>query len=260
MNALVKYLSWFSEHPGISKEALSDILRLQHSEILPAGNKLPPSYNDALKLVEPFLIQPIIFHACPQDCMIFRKKYKDVMVCPYCGSSRYNKKGIPAKRFLYFPVGPRLVHLFGTANLSQIIQAHGLNSNDSRLQQQVDDIHSSTTWKLAYSNDGQFEGDCQGISFAFNTNGVNPFSHNKVSYSMWPMILTVLNLPRSVCHSLANVWLTGIVPGNGSKEPNNLDPYLIILVDELLAITNKKVFDAYQDAPFTLKVSPFVFT
>ena len=73
------------------------------------------------------------------------------------------------------------------------------------------------------------------------------------------MILTVLNLPRSVCHSLANVWLTGIVPGNGSKEPNNLDPYLSILVDELLAITNKKVFDAYQDAPFTLKVNVLLY-
>ena len=97
MDALVKYLSWFSEHPGISKQALSDILKLQHNEILPAGNKLPQSYNDALKLIEPFLIQPILFHACPQDCMIFRKQFTDLIACPCCGSSRYNKKGQPVK-------------------------------------------------------------------------------------------------------------------------------------------------------------------
>ena len=41
MDALVKYLHWFSEHPGISKEALSDILMLEHAEVLPPGNKLP---------------------------------------------------------------------------------------------------------------------------------------------------------------------------------------------------------------------------
>ena len=39
MDALVKYFKWFSEHPGISKEALSDILRLEHN-VLPSGNEL----------------------------------------------------------------------------------------------------------------------------------------------------------------------------------------------------------------------------
>ena len=58
---------WLSEHPGISKEALSDILRLEHSEVLPTGNELPSSFADAMKLVVPFLIQPILFHACPND-------------------------------------------------------------------------------------------------------------------------------------------------------------------------------------------------
>ena len=66
----MKYLHWFSEHPGISKEALSDILKLEHAEVLPPGNKLPASYDDAMKLVEPFLIQPFVFHACPNDCIV----------------------------------------------------------------------------------------------------------------------------------------------------------------------------------------------
>ena len=60
MDAIVKYLSWFSEHPGISKEAFSDMLSLQHREVLPRGNRLPASYNDIMKLVEPFLMQPIL--------------------------------------------------------------------------------------------------------------------------------------------------------------------------------------------------------
>ena len=71
MDALVKNLLWFSEHPSISKEALSDKLSMDH-EVLPPGNKLPSSYSSAMKLVEPFLIQPIVFHVCPNDCIVFR--------------------------------------------------------------------------------------------------------------------------------------------------------------------------------------------
>ena len=130
MDALVKYFSWFSKHPGISKEALSEVLRIEHNEILPSGNKLPSSYNDGLKLVEPFLIQLIVFHACPKDCIIFRKAFTDFKTCPFCKSLRYAKNRIPNKRFIYFPVGLRLVRLFGTPNLSQIVQAHGLHCND----------------------------------------------------------------------------------------------------------------------------------
>ena len=92
------------------------------------------------------------------------------------------------------------------------------------------------------------------ISFAFNTDGFNPYSQNRVSYSMWPLILTVLNLPRTIRYSFGNIWLVETVPSNSSKEPNSLDPYLSILVDELISITNKEVFDSYQKAPFTMKV------
>ena len=69
MDAVVKYLQGFIEHPSLSWEALSGILRMEHIEILPPGNKLPASYEEALQLVEPFLIQPILFHACPNDCI-----------------------------------------------------------------------------------------------------------------------------------------------------------------------------------------------
>ena len=61
-----------------------------------------------------------------------------------------------------------------------------------------------------------------------------------------------LNLPRHIRATFDNVWLVGTVPGNGIKEPNNWDPYLSILVDEMLELTNKELFDAYQQATFIL--------
>ena len=91
------------------------------------------------------------------------------------------------------------------------------------------------------------------------TVSVNPFSHNKTQYSMWAIIMTVLNLPRDVRYDFSNFWLVGTVPGNQNKEPNSLDPYLSILVDELLALSTLKVYDSYQDAPFELKVDVLLY-
>ena len=54
--------------------------------------------------------------------------------------------------------------------------------------------------------------------------------------------------------------LVGIVPGNGTKEPKSLDPYLEIVVDELLALSDRVVYDAYLKAPFQLKVNILFYT
>ena len=116
------------------------------------------------------------------------------------------------------------------------------------------DIHDSNSWKSAYSKTGTFNGDSRGISLSLCTDGVNPFSHNKVAYSMWPIVMAILNLPRNIRLAFGNLLLVGIVPGNGTKEANSLDPYLNILVDELLELANRQVYDSYQQAPFRLKV------
>ena len=72
---------------------------------------------------------------------------------------------------------------------------------------------------------------------------------------MWPVVPTLLNLPRVIRQSFANLLLVGIIPaGDGGKEAKNLNPYLDILVDELLSLSNQRIFDSYSQAPFNLKV------
>lgn len=176
----------FSEHPGISKQALSDVIFMQHNRILPPGNILPVSYEAALKLIEPYLIDSIIFHSCPNDCIVFRGEYAELEACPICHSSRFLMDNIPAKRFTYLPIGPILEYLFGTTSLSKIVQSHAPRTDTCMY-----DIHDSPSWKDAYSATGQFRGDKRGIGFALCTDGVNPFSSNKVTYSMWPIVVNV---------------------------------------------------------------------
>ena len=95
----------------------------------------------------------------------------------------------------YLPTGPRLERIFGTANLAKLVQAHGHSSGTS--DQELSDIHSSLTWKAVYSEEGVFRGDNHGIAFGVCGGGVNPFSHLRRTYSMCPIVLSLLNLPRN---------------------------------------------------------------
>lgn len=202
-------------------------------------------------MIEPFLVKKEIYHACPNDCILFRNQFATKTACPKCNSNRYKHGASPARKFVYLPLAPRLTRMFHTKKLAEVIQAHiGTKGTTSCMS----DIHDSSSWKSAYSNDGIFKGDPRGLSVAFCTDGVNPFSHNRVAYSMWPIMLTLLNLPRKMRNTFGNILLLGIIPGNGSQEPKNLDPYLEVFIDELLLLSGSTVFDAYQGAPFQLKV------
>ena len=135
------------------------MLSMQHHSILPKPNHLPDSYNAATKVIEPFLLTPLEFDVCPNDCVILRGAYATLTECPVCNSKWY-KKNSPYRRFQYLPLGPRLERIFGTANLAKLVQGHGHSSGTS-----VSDIHFSFAWKAAYSKEGVFGGDYRGITF-----------------------------------------------------------------------------------------------
>ena len=71
-----------------------------------------------------------------------------------------------------------------------MLQEHALRPDMGDL---MTDIFYSPKWKAAYATDGLFQGDPRGLSMQLSTDGVNPFSANKICYSMWPIMLSVLN-------------------------------------------------------------------
>lgn len=140
------------------------------------------------------------------------------------------------RRFYYLPLGPRFERLFGTSNLAQLVQAHKFY-----LIYMIRLCGAHVT-----SESGIFEGDPRGISFGLCTDGVNPFSHLRCTYSKWPIVLSLLNLPRNIRHDFRNMFLVGIIPGNGSKEAYSIHPYLEVLVDELISLSNAQMYDTYK--------------
>ena len=82
---------------------------------------------------------------------------------------------------------------------------------------------------------------------------MNLFKKENVSYSMCPILLSPLNFPDQLRVLAGSKFLVGIIPG--PKEPKNTDPYIQVVVDELLQINGIEMYDAYQSETFKLQAN-----
>ena len=245
VETLSMLFSWFASFPGISKEALSRLLFLLHSFILPEGNILPESYGQAHLRLKQHLTDMEVYDCCPNDCLLFRNQYATFDHCPKCRNDRFIPNTKQAyKKFKYLPLLPRLRRMFSCSKVSEMIQEHNLS--DASVAK---DIHDSTAWKHLYSATGPFKGDARYLSFAICADGMNPFSKEKTTYSMWPITLSLLNFPPTIRTKFSSLFLIGIIPGK--KEPKDLNPYLQLLTDELLDLPNHPLYDAFKGEWFT---------
>ena len=70
------------------------------------------------------------------------------------------------------------------------------------------------------------------LAFILNIDWFQPYTHTRSSVGV--VYLSVLNLPRFLRYKCENVILIGIIPG--PREPEDLNPFLKPLVDELLEL------------------------
>lgn len=105
-----------------------------------------------------------------------------------------------------------------------------------------------------FAKDGVFGGDCRRLLIQLSTDGVNPFGSNEVFYSMWPVMVTILNLPKILRNKHNCVMLAGIIPTNAKHEPKSTDPYLDVLVDEPIELDGRLFL-----MHFVVKTSSFKF-
>ena len=48
-------------------------------------------FKEAKKLLKTLGFDYISYHACPNDCILYRGEYGDKEMCPKCGHDRYDK-------------------------------------------------------------------------------------------------------------------------------------------------------------------------
>ena len=108
-------------------------------DILPEGNTLPSSIEEAKKVVCPLDLPHVKYHACINDCAIYRGDYKDMTTCPVCGHGRYksgNKKN-PRKVVWYFPITPRLQRFFVDPKEAKLMQWHAERRSPKKIRRRA---------------------------------------------------------------------------------------------------------------------------
>ncbi|XP_019227915.1 PREDICTED: uncharacterized protein LOC109209161 [Nicotiana attenuata] len=215
-----------------SNESFNSFLGLL-KDALPEGEKLPPSFYETKKIVEGLGLKYEKIHACPNDCMLFRKEFanKNVNECKICGASRWKNdaRKIPAKVLRYFPLKPRLQRLFMSSEISKEMRwHHDERTKDGVLRHPAD----SEAWKNFDSKYPEFAGDPRNVRLGLASDGFNPFGTMRTVHSTWPVILMPYNLPPWMCMKQEFFILSLLIPG--PKAPgNNIDVFLQPLIEEL---------------------------
>lgn len=67
---------------------------------------MPRDRSQARKILSDIGMDFKSYHACPNDCILYRHEYTDMLECPKCGKSRYRQdvqgEQVPAKVLRHF--------------------------------------------------------------------------------------------------------------------------------------------------------------
>ncbi|KAF7150464.1 hypothetical protein RHSIM_Rhsim02G0050400 [Rhododendron simsii] len=243
---------------GWSDESFSGLLEDLH-DMFPPDNVMLDSMQAVRKLLKAFKLGYEKIHACVNDCCLFRKENAELENCPKCNSSRWEvdvrtkkiRKGVPAKVLRYFPIIPRIQDMYRSAEMAENLKWHSTHkSQDGKMRHPVD----TPTWETVNSKWPSFAEDPRNLRLGLATDGFNPFGNLSSTYSCWPVMLVIYNLPPWLWMKRENVLLTLLIPG--PKQPgNDIDVYLQPLIEDLqyLWSNGTSIYDVLTDSRFKLR-------
>jgi len=252
---------------GISNKGIEQLLNL-FCRVLPDNHCLPTTFEQVRKVVRDLGLQYQKIHACVNDCVLFRgEEYENLNKCPKCGESRWKgdlddggdgstaggskKKPVPRKILRYFPVTPRLKILYTNETTSKHMRWHKEELvEDGKVRHPA----NSRAWKHVDDKYKTFADDPRSVRLELASDGFNPFGMLNVTYTTWPVILILYNLPPWLCFKQSYWMMSMLIPG--PKSPGiNIDVYLQPLIDELKDLWNNgaNTWDAKKKENFTLR-------
>ncbi|XP_021737236.1 uncharacterized protein LOC110703758 [Chenopodium quinoa] len=200
---------------GLSNVAFGDLLELLR-EAFPMA-ELPKSFNESRNIVKNLGLDYINIHACPNDCILYRKEFEGANVCPKC-----------AEQMVWHDKG---------------------RMKDDKIRHPTD----AQSWKDFDSSYPAFKNEARNVRLALASDGFNPFRTMSVAHSTWSVVLINYNLPPWVSMKPEYFMLSLLIPG--PKSPgNDIDVFLQPLIDELKELWEFGVetYDASKKQSFKL--------
>nr|KYP37824.1 hypothetical protein KK1_040967 [Cajanus cajan] len=192
-----------------SDKSFTELLKLLKL-MLPKDNTLPNRHYEAKKVLCPMGLQYKKIHACPNDCILYRKEFETLQKCPRYGLSRYKVKD------------------------------GGDNRNcDGMLRYPAD----SPQWKKIDYLFLDFGSEARNLRLGLALDGMNPFVNLSTNHSSWPVFLSIYNFPpcdtnifkskmfssvatkfRQHKSYLTSEWVHGKHKGKSLCDEYNIDP------------------------------------
>ena len=195
--------------------------------------------------------------------MLFWKEDIDAESCKVCGVSRWKEdkrtgttlhsakgKKIPHKTMRYFPIKPRLQRMFMSRKTAELFRWHKEGRVDDGVMRHPAD---SEAWKYFDDKNSKFADEPRNVRLCLSSDGFQPYTNMRTSYSIWPVFLVPLNLPPWMCMKQQNVMLSMLIPGPDGPG-DAIDIYLQPLVEELIELWDEGIdtYDASTKKSFKL--------
>ncbi|KAJ0475406.1 putative Transposase-associated domain-containing protein [Helianthus annuus] len=251
LQAATSFLTWKSLF-NVSTAAYNYNISMVNA-LLPEENKLPKNFYETKKSLEKLSLPYERIDVCKNHCMLFYKQDKTLTRCKYCKESRYksHKNKVPNLVMSYMPIGPRLKRLYMSSKTAKdMTWHHDHKTTEGSMAHPSDGI----AWKHFDAVDPDFAKEIRNVRLGLCTDGFNPNNSNSIPYSLWPVFLTIYNLPPWMCMKDSFIEVCLIIPG-GKSPGQNIDVFLRPLIDELKELYKEgiEVYDAYHKENFIMR-------
>ncbi|KAM0070264.1 putative Transposase-associated domain-containing protein [Helianthus debilis subsp. tardiflorus] len=251
LQAVTSFLNWKSLY-NVSTACYDHIISMV-KELMPVGNKLPENFYYTKKSLEKLFLPKERIDVCKNHCMLFYKQDMTLTQCKWCGESRYKsgQNKVPHLVMTYMPIGPRLKMLYmSTKTAKNMTWHHDHKTKEGSMAHPSD----GKAWKHFDSVNPGFANEIRNVRLGLCTDGFNPNNSNSNPCSLWPVFLTIYNLPPWMSLKDTYIKLCLVIPGR--KSPGqNVDVFLRPLIDELKELYEEgiEVYDAYRKENFMMR-------
>jgi hypothetical protein len=249
---------------GWTDTSVDDILEYV-KDLLPAGNTCPGSLAEAKRITCPLDLPHEKYHACINDCIMYRKEHMDKTKCPVCEAERYKKgkKKAPRKVVWYFPLAPRLQRFYADRKEAKLMRWHAerkeavLNDEERIAHPVLTHPSDASQWKALDNEFGSFGADPRNIRLGASTDGFNPFGNQSSTHSTWPVFVWIYNLPPWLCMKRKYIQMSMLIQGP-TQPGNDINMYLELLKEELETLWAEEgvdTWDAVAEEYFPLRAA-----
>ncbi|XP_074356181.1 uncharacterized protein LOC141695871 [Apium graveolens] len=174
LESMLKIHNWKSRF-GISDSAFTDLFTSVGS-FLPQDHVLPVNAYEAKKTLSDLGLEYIKFHACPNNCILYRGINLNASECPKCRLSRWKvakdgklRVNSLAKVMWYFPIIPSFKRMYKSPNTAeQLIWHSKQRSNDGQMRHPAD----SPSWRNIDYRWPSFASDPRNLRLALGEDAV----------------------------------------------------------------------------------------